>query len=262
MKIKLSQCTLAYDDAGSGTPILFIHGYPMNRKLWNGQITALAEASRVLTLDLRGHGDSEQTPGPYSMELFADDCKEFLDALGIQKAVICGLSMGGYVCMAFYRKYAARVAGIVLTATRPAADSPAARENREIAINQVTTQGPTPIVEGMAERLLSPYSLANHPEMVEKTRLMMEGISTQTIVADLRALKARRDSTDLLQHITVPVCIIHGEDDRIVPVSEAHEMQKGVRQSRIHVFTHAGHVPNLEQTALFNQTVHQFLSAL
>ena len=133
----------------------------MNRKLWQPQMEELPDAGRVLAIDLRGHGESELVPGPNRMELFADDCKEFLDALGIQKAVLCGLSMGGYICMAFYRKYAAHVAGIVFTATRAGADTPAARENRDKVIAQVTSQGPDPIVESMVSKVLSPFKTRN-----------------------------------------------------------------------------------------------------
>jgi len=259
MQIELSQCRLAFDEAGKGTPILFIHGYPMNRRLWQPQLEDLAEVGHVLALDLRGHGESEQIPGPYSMELFADDCNEFLDVMRIPKVVLCGLSMGGYICMAFYRKYASRVVGMVLTATRAAADSPTARESRDKAIDQAISQGPAPIVEGMINRLLSPYSQSNRPSLITKAHDFIDDISTQTIVADLQGLKTRLDSSSILATISQPVCIIHGEDDQIVPLEEAREMHHTIKHSRLHILPLAGHVPNLEQPGLFNQAVRQFI---
>jgi pimeloyl-ACP methyl ester carboxylesterase len=230
--------------------------------MWIPQLEGLTNTARVIAIDLRGHGESEQIPGTYSMESLADDCNEILDSLAIkEKVVLCGLSMGGYISMAFIRKYASRIAGIVFTATRAAADSAEAKESRNKAISLAHTEGAAPILDGMVNRLLSPFTLTNRPEVKTYIRQMMDGISVQTIVADLQGLRDRPDSRDLLRTITQPVCILHGEDDQIIPVGEAREMQAAIPGAQLHILPQAGHLLNLEQPALFNQAVNQFLSA-
>jgi len=263
MKIQLKKTSIAYDDVGQGMPILFIHGYPLNRSMWQPQLSGLKDIARVLSMDLRGHGESEQVAGPYSMELFADDCMEFLDSLHInQKIILCGLSMGGYISMAFYRKYAQHLAGLILTATRAGADSPEARNNRDKAIAQTVENGPGPIIQGMLGKLLSPSTFSERPGLVQDTRQIMESISAETIIADLQALKERPDSTSILPTIREPVCIIHGADDQIIPLTEAQAMKNVIPDARLHVLEKAGHLLNLEQPESFNQAVQQFLNEI
>ena len=132
MRINLNNLAIDYSDNGSGIPLFLIHGYPLSRALWEPQTAGLADVARVLALDLRGHGGSDPGPGPYSMSVLADDCRGFLDALGIARPVVLGgLSMGGYVAFEFYRKYPQRIAGLILAATRAGADSIAIRRLRQ-----------------------------------------------------------------------------------------------------------------------------------
>ena len=129
MQLLVNDFIMSYTDAGVGIPLLFIHGFPLNRHLWNPQVAGLADVARVLAPDLRGHGGSQPIPGAYTMDIFADVLNSFLDELGItQPVVVCGLSMGGYTAFAFYRKYSQRMAGLILTATRAAGDSPQKRD--------------------------------------------------------------------------------------------------------------------------------------
>ena len=118
MNVQVNGFSMAYTSAGSGLPVVFVHGYPLSRRIWEPQASGLSDAARVLAPDLRGHGESQPVPGPYSMDLLADDLNAFLDVLGsVRPVVLCGHSMGGYVAFAFWRKYAARLAGLILTST-------------------------------------------------------------------------------------------------------------------------------------------------
>jgi len=259
MRIILPGFTMAYDDRGRGLPLLFIHGYPLNRTLWEPQIDDLSYTTRVLTVDLRGHGESDPMPGPYPMDLLADDCISLLDALGITTPiVICGLSMGGYVTFAFYRRCAARVAGLILTATRAGADSSESKANRDKSAVLAQEKGADVIAEAMLPRLLSPKTLTARPDLVDRVRKIMRGISIDGIVGDLTGMRDRLDSTPLLNEINIPTLVIYGADDQIIPLSEVEFMHQAIINSELKIIPDAGHLPNLEQPELFNQIVKEF----
>jgi pimeloyl-ACP methyl ester carboxylesterase len=253
----------AYADHGQGPLIVFIHGYPLSRALWQPQIELADAGLRLLAPDLRGHGGSQTSPGPepHLMETFAADCIALLDHKRIRRPVFfCGLSMGGYVCFALQRLYPERVAGLILTATRPGADSPTARAGRQSAAEIARSQGPQPIFDGMLPKLLSPHSLAERPQLLRQAaRLMQRSAGVETIVKDLLGMQTRPDSTPLLSSINKPVLIIHGADDQIIPLSEAEAMQKALPQARLAVLPQAGHLLNLEQPAAFNQAIKGFI---
>lgn len=262
MEIQLPHLRLAYSDAGQGQPLLFVHGFPLNRQMWQPQLEGLAQVCRVLTVDLRGHGQSQSGPGPYSMELFADDLEAFLTALQItQPIVLCGLSMGGYIAFAFFRKYASRLRGLILTATRAAADSPQARQGRDQMAELARQQGVEAIAESMLPRLLSPRTLQEKPELVAQVRHILQAISVETILGDLAALKDRPDSTPTLAAIQIPTLILPGAEDQLIPLSEAQTLHAGIPTAYMEVIPRAGHLPNLENPAAFNQAVRNFLEA-
>ncbi len=255
--------SMAYSEAGKGLPLLFVHGYPLNRRMWEPQLQGLADIAHVLAPDLRGHGESQAVPGPYSVDLFADDLAAFLDALGIhQKIVLCGLSMGGYIAFAFYRKYAARLAGLILTATRAAADTPQARLARDQSAELARQQGVNAIVDAMLPKLLAPVTYQTRPELVEQARQIMSAISLEALLGDLVALKERPDSTPTLAEIHIPTLLLPGAQDQIIPLQEAQAMHAAIRGSVLEVIPHAGHLPNLENPAAFNAAVRLFLNNL
>jgi 3-oxoadipate enol-lactonase len=263
MHIQLKDFSMAYTDAGQGLPLLFIHGYPLSRSLWQLQIEALSDVARVLAPDLRGFGDSQSVPGPYSMDLFADDLNAFLDALGIaEPAVICGLSMGGYVAFAFYRKYAHRVRGLVLTSTRAAPDTAEGKARRDQAAAEAMQAGVASVVDGMLPKLLAPQNLKKRPELVERASSIMASASLQGVVGALNAMKERPDSTPTLGRIAVPTLVVHGAEDSIVPLEEARQMAAAIPGARLEVIPDAGHLLNIENPQVYNQALRQFLDSL
>lgn len=254
---------MAYTDAGQGQPVLFIHGYPLGRSMWQPQVDELCSITRVIAPDLRGHGDSQAIPGPYSMEIFADDLNTLLDAIGIQqKIVLCGLSMGGYAAFAFYRKFASRLSGMVLTATRAAPDSLEARLARMQAATVAREQGLIAIAEGMLPRILSPLTYQQQPELVDRVRSIMLKTSLKGVLGDLTGLRERPDSTPLLAQVNVPTLLLPGEDDPIVPLAEAQAMHAAIPGARMEIIPHAGHLPNLENPIAFNLALRKFLEQI
>ncbi|PWH16157.1 MAG: alpha/beta hydrolase [Anaerolineae bacterium] len=254
---------MAYDEAGSGIPILFIHGYPLNRLMWQPQIEALQTDAHVIAPDLRGHGDSTPIEGVYSMDLLAEDCEKLLDHLNIQqKIVLCGLSMGGYISFAFARKFPERLAGLILTATRAAPDSEEAKLNRQRSMQVAREQGIEPIIESMIAKVLSPFTLKNRPELVQTVRQIMQRTSLQAILGDLQGMMERIDSRPFLKQIAVPTLILHGKDDTLIPIEEAQAMQAAIPNSQLLIVENAAHLPNLEASERFNQAVRHFLKTL
>jgi pimeloyl-ACP methyl ester carboxylesterase len=259
MQIQLKNIRLAYDDLGQGQTLLFIHGYPLSRRMWQPQISGLSRDFRVLALDLRGHGESQTVPGPYLMRLLSDDCADFLDRLGIQgPVVVCGLSMGGYVAFEFYRQHSNRVAGLILAATRPASDTPEGRSNRDKSAELARQQGVSAVVEAMLPKLMAPATYQKKPDLVMQVKSIMESISLEGAIGDLQGMKVRPDSTPTLAEIKVPTLVLHGAADQIIPLQEAEKMEGAIPKARLEVLPEAGHLLNLEQPELFNNIIKEF----
>jgi pimeloyl-ACP methyl ester carboxylesterase len=229
--------------------------------MWQPQISGLAQYASVYAMDLRGHGESSAGQKEFSMDLFADDLAAFITVLGLKQPVIlCGLSMGGYAAFAFYRKYPQFVSGLILTATKAAADSQEAKANRDKAIETAREQGRDAIFTGMLAKFLAPKNASDQTNLVNTTRSIMENAAgEQTIVKDLVALRDRPDATPDLQGIKVPTLIVHGAEDQIIPVTEAQAMHSAIPASRLVILQNAGHLLNLEQPERFNEAVANFL---
>jgi 3-oxoadipate enol-lactonase len=258
--VELNNFKMAYSDQGARMPLVFVHGYPLNRRIWQPQLEGLSGEVRVIAPDLRGHGESTATPPPYSMDSHADDLHSLLQKLELPlPIVLCGLSMGGYVSLAYIRRYPQDIAGLILTATRAAADSSEGRQNREKAIRLAEGQGAAAIADGMLAKLLAPGTYEANTRLVEETYQIMLQTSLAGIVGDLMGMKDRPDSTPLLEHIHQPVLIIHGADDQIIPVAEARGMQAALPDAELVIIGEAGHLVNLEQPEQFNAAVTQWL---
>jgi 3-oxoadipate enol-lactonase len=267
MRIQLSGLTISYEDSGAQQPtsqptILFIHGYPLSRKMWKPQMSDLADSARLLSPDLRGFGESDATPGPYSMELLADDCLAFLDRLGIiEPVIICGISMGGYIAFTLYRKYPQRVQGLILAATRATPDSLEAKTNRDKAIALAEKEGAEAIARVMLPKMLSSSTYNSRPEIVEYVRNILLSASVPGITGVLAGMRDRPDSTFILPQIVVPTLLIFGEEDQFVPRPEVMAMRDLIKDANLHWIPDAGHLPNLEQPEMFNSQVRGYLAA-
>jgi 3-oxoadipate enol-lactonase len=260
MKYQLDNGYLAYDRSGSGVPLLFIHGYPLSRKMWQPQLTGLSDIATVISLDMRGHGESYPFEGPYSMDLLAEDCYRLLKHLKVKPPlVVCGLSMGGYTTFALFRKYPHWFTGMILTATRPGQDSPEGKVNRDAGIKNVREHGVTFIVDNMLPKLVSPVTYSSNPRLVNSIHDIMMETSVNGVVGALQGMRDRPDSTPLLSQVKCPALIIHGVDDQLIPVKEAESMHQQLPGSQLVILPQAGHLPNLEQPDLFNRAVHKFL---
>lgn len=252
---------IGYDDVGTGIPVLFLHGFPHHRTLWAPQLGALATAARTISMDLRGFGES--VPGrASSMDDYADDAAALLDALGIDRAVVAGLSMGGYATFAFWRRHPARVRALVLCDTRAGADSEASRAARRDMQALAQGQGLAAVANQLISGMVGATTRLNNPELVDEMHRMMSLSPAEGVVGALEAMMTRPDSTPLLATINVPTLIVVGDEDALTPVKEARAMHLAIGGSRLEIIAGAGHVSNAERPATFNHVLSEFLISL
>ena len=250
-------------DQGQGSPLLFVHGFPLSHALWNAQIPVFAGQHRVIVPDLRGFGSSVDTDGTVTMEDFADDLAAILDFLEVREPVVlCGLSMGGYIALQFVRKYQRRLRGLVLCDTRASADVPEVVENRLKIAKLVIESGAQPVAELMLPKALSSKTFADRLEVVEAVRSMMISSDPTGVAAASRGMAVRPDMTALLPSIDLPTLVVVGADDALTPVEEMRRMAQAIPRSQFKVVPEAGHLPPLENPVVFNAALAEFLEKL
>lgn len=261
-QIRVRGIEIAYDEVGSGPAVLMLHGYPFNRSMWREQGDALRNHYRVIAPDLRGHGETTITPGPASMDEMARDIAALMEALGVARGTLCGLSMGGYVALAFYRLFPLRVRTLVLADTRAQADTEEGKQDREQQAEQVLREGMAGIADPLLPKLLARETLANRWEVVARVREMILNTKPEGAAAALRGMAQRTDQTSFLWRIIAPTLIIVGSEDRLTPPQEAAQMRCEIGGSRLAVIDGAAHVSNIERPEQFNQVLTSFLHDL
>jgi 3-oxoadipate enol-lactonase len=259
-RAKVNNIEIAYDDVGSGPAIMLVHGYPFNRTMWDEQVAVLRDHYRVIRLDLRGHGESEASEGPATMNLMAQDIASLMDQLGISSAMICGLSMGGYVTLAFYHLFSSRVEKLVLADTRAQADTEEGKKLRAEQAQKILAEGMAGIADTMLPKLLAPETVSKRPEVVKRVRTMMLQTKPEGAAAALSGMAQREDQTERLSKIIVPTLILVGREDAITPVVDSEKMHAGIEGSQLVLIENAGHVSNIEQPEPFNRALVGFLN--
>jgi 3-oxoadipate enol-lactonase len=253
---------LHVEERGAGVPLLLAHGFPHDGTLWRPQLDGLAGVARVLAPDLRGFGRSGGAGSATSVDDHADDLACVLDAAGVERAVVGGLSMGGYVALAFWRRHRARVRALVLADTRAGADDEAGRAKRQELMTVAREQGAAAVADRMLEGMVGRSTRRRAPDLVADVRAMLARQPVDAIVAALQALHDRPDSTPDLATIDVPTLVLVGEEDVLTPPAEARRLHEGIAGSRLETIAAAGHVSPLERPAAANHALHDFLASL
>lgn len=264
MIASLPNLDLGFDDQGSGLPVVLLHGFPHDRALWAQQRDALSTHVRCIVPDLRGCGESS-TVGPWSMDQYADDIVALLDHLDLAHAVVCGLSMGGYVAMAMWRRHAERIRALVLCDTRATADTDATRAARDELIVLARRDGAHAVAERQLKGMLGASTHEGRPQVVEQMRAMMERQPVEGIAGALAALRDRPDSRPTVASISVPTLVVVGEEDTLTPVSDAEAMidlLPAFAHARLERIAHAGHASCVERPAAVSHVLAEFLSTL
>ncbi|WP_328333980.1 MULTISPECIES: alpha/beta fold hydrolase [unclassified Streptomyces] len=264
-RITVNDATLHYDDLGpsNGIPVVLIHGHPFDRTLWTPQAQALSAAGyRVITPDLRGYGESSVTPGKVLLADFADDIAALLDRLGIERAVIGGVSMGGQICMEFCRSHLGRVRALVLSDTSAPAETDEGKAFRNRLADRLLAEGMDGYADEVIDKMLAPYNVAALPDVAAHVLGLMRATDPRGAAAALRGRAERPDYRDTLVTVAaagVPTLIVVGADDVYTPVTEAEAIGGLVPYATVSVIEGAGHLPGAEQPERFNAVLLDFL---
>jgi len=263
IRVPAGDVELAVDVRGEGLPVLFVHGFPFDRTVWRHQLATLSRVRRIAP-DFRGVGDSGAPPGAdgYSLTRYADDLVAVLEAVGVRQAVLCGLSMGGYVIFELLRRHPERVKALILADTKPEPDSTEAKRGREELTQVAQRDGQDAVIERLLPRLLAAATQATQPEVAGQVREMAHRWSVPGLVGALRTLRDRPDSTDTLRDVRVPTLVLVGSEDQIAPPDTARAMAQLIPGAQCHVVPAAGHLAPLEQPLATSRVVADFLRAI
>lgn len=255
---------LDFDDDGPGPVVVLLHGFPLNRTMWEAQQTKVGSRYRVIAPDLRGHGHTAAPDGIYTIDAMADDVIDLLNAMQLKDPVVLGgLSMGGYIALSLVARYPERVRALMLMDTRAGADSTEAALGREELAKKVEAgRSVRPVVEAMLPKLFSEMTRTHHADRMEPVRHMMEKTPVRAVAGALRGMAARPDRTSDLVQIKVPTLILVGEDDTVTPPAEARAMAEAIPGAQLVIIPKAGHLAPWENPAASNEAILRFLSSL
>jgi 3-oxoadipate enol-lactonase len=252
---------MSYGERGEGPedPVVLLHAFPLNRKMWAPQVEVLAGTRRIITPDYPGFGSSPRPCAQPDVRYYAEQVRELLDKLALERVILGGLSMGGYVAFAALRLFPERISALVLANTRPDPDTEEIKETRRETARRVAEEGVEVLPKLQMERLLAPDTLENNKDVVETVRAMILESSPDGVVAALGAMRERPDSTDLLGEINVPTLVMGGAADALSTPEVMGEMAGKILNSRHLTLEGAGHLSNLEAPEKFNAALKDFL---
>jgi pimeloyl-ACP methyl ester carboxylesterase len=252
--------TLSYTDRGSGPALVLVHGFPLDSRIWEAQVADLSSRFRVITPDLRGFGQSK-SDASFTLESLADDLHALLQKVGALPAVLGGLSMGGYVALAYVKKYPTDLRGLLLIDTKAEGDTPEGKEGRNKMVDLVRQKGSAAVAEQMMPKMLAPDTPQRRPEVARNLRSIMESCPPRTIEHALLAMRDRPDHSASLPSVPVPTLILVGDADAITPPAAAQGMQKAIPNSKLVTVRGAGHMTPMEQPEQVNRAIREFLES-
>lgn len=261
--VKVNNFNLSYNDVGEGdVPIIFLHGFPFDKTMWQIQIDFLRASHRLIACDIRGFGKSSDERSALSMDLFGEDLIAFMDHLSIDKAIICGLSMGGFIALNAQKRYPDRFTAMILCDTQCIADTEELKKRRHEIIEEIALFGPAAFNEGFIQKVFHKDSFITRKTIVAKLRGVVFANSDHIISQGLLALAGRSETCSSLHDIQVPTLIICGRQDQVTRLSESEFMHENIKGSLLHIIEDAGHVSNLEEPWEFNKSLLEFLGTL
>lgn len=262
MRFQSGDAEIVYEERGQGAPVALLHPFPVNHRFWLFLAEILAPRYRLLLPDLRAHGESGVGEGPALMSKHAADLEKLCDTAGVQRAVLVGVSIGGYILFEFWRCCSRRVRALVLSNTRASADTAEGRANRLKSAEEVEQHGTAAFIETMLPRLLGETTRRNRPDRVEEAHKMMSAMTPAGIAALQRGMAERPDSVPTLGTIQVPTLILAGDEDTLTPLPESKLMQQHIAGSRLEVIPRAGHFGPFEQPEEAGRLLRRFLDSL
>lgn len=260
-EVTLHGTKLFYQDRGQGMPLVLVHGFPLDSRMWEGQLAGLSDRYRVIAPDLRGFGQSRSEEA-FSIESLADDLHQLLSQIDALPCVLGGLSMGGYVAFAFVTKYPTDLRGLMLVDTKAEADTAEAKQNRMKTIETAKCMGSAAVVDGMLPKLVAPETQLGRPGVLQELRAIMESCPPKTIELAQLAMCDRRDYRDELASIAVPTLVVVGLDDALSPPATAEFMAREISHAKLVVIPKAGHMSPVEEPELVNRAMGEFMEGV
>lgn len=242
--------------------VVFIHGFPFDKNMWIAQLEALPENVTGIAVDVRGHGNSTIGHGFFSVDLFAGDLLEFFRKMNIDKAIVCGVSMGGYIALRAHQMKPNKFAGLILSDTNSIADDNEAKIKRFETIRSVLQHGNRTFAISFADRVFSAHSRKTRKDAVELIKNSIRRNNIRAICATLLALAARTDTTAHLPEIKIPTLLLWGAEDEVTPREQADHLMKHLPQAKFVEFARCGHLPNLEDSDGFNEALLNYIGTL
>ena len=258
--VQLGSATLHYREAGGGTDVaLLLHAFPLHSAMWAPQLAALAPGWRVLAPDYRGLGESRGAGDTTTMELIAEDVLGLLRQLGVRRAAVAALSMGGYVALELYRRAPRLFRGLALCDTKAGPDTEAQKDVREKFAVNALAKGLGWVADDFTPKLLR-ETVA--PELAEEVKAIIRGNTPEGVAAAQRGMARRKDSLPTLPLIKCPTLVLCGDEDKLAPPAESQRMASLVKGARLRLIPAAGHLSNLENPSAFNAALTSFFASL
>lgn len=260
-RVSVGDTDLHVLDRGTGVPLVLVHGFPLDHRMWSGQLAELSADFRLIAPDLRGFGQSGPAADCVSMAQFADDLARLLDGLHIAEPIaLCGLSMGGYVAWEFCRRHRGRVSHLIVCDTRALPDTVDAAQTRLATAERVLLEGTGGLIETMIPKLFAERTFRQNSAVVEATRRMIREAPPRGVAAALRGMAQRHDASEWLSHIAIPALVVCGQEDTISTVEEMEQLARALPCAEFVVVPACGHMAPLEDPVHVNKAIRTFLT--
>jgi len=254
---------VSYHDSGTGTPILFLHSFGHNKNLWYPQLTHFAELGyRVIAPDMPGHGESSFDPDNHTVDAIGRMYGEFLERIDVQKAIVAGISIGGYIALRMWAHRQDQVAALVMICSKAEADSDEIKERRRLQVENIRKNGLENFINVTAPKRVAPVVVEERPWVVDWIKMMNFTVSADANAATLEAMAIKEDDTATLATIDVPALILSGSNDIFIPADSPQNLTDGIANSVHHVVDNAGHVASLENPTQVNRHIESFLNSV
>ncbi len=262
--ITIGNICIGYTDDlnDSDLPVIFIHGFPLDKSMWSSQRDALRNKFRVITYDIRGYGTSEAGTEPFSMDQYAEDLLQLMNALELDKVVLCGLSMGGYIALKAMEKFSERIVGLILCDTQCAADTTEAKKNRFKTIDMIQSNGLELYADQALSSLFYSETMDKKSKEIIEIRNVIEGCQPDIICETLMALANRDETCSVLSTINIPTLILVGEEDTVTPIAKSEYIHSKISGSTLYTIGKAGHLSNIDNPEVFNRHIYGFLKGV
>ncbi len=255
--VRIGNTNWSHEERGSGPAIVLVHGFPLDRRIWDDQVQGLSSRFRVIAVDLKGFGQSRSSE-VFTIDSMADDLADFVKSVNAAPCMLAGLSMGGYVAFSLAARHPEVLKGLIIVCSKPEADTQQGKEGRQKMAETAQKLGARPVAETMLPRMFCESTYKNRPELVEKLRQIMEACPPTTIASACFAMRDRVDRTPDLPNLEIPVLVILGEKDSIIPAEMGPKMAGACKNGEFVLIKGAGHLATMEEPEAVNEAIAVF----